>query len=323
MAVATQFELEGPDPGTQVAGPWRSALRRLLHKRIAVASLLVITVIYGAGVFAAWLAPYDQDEQNLVESEVSQGPSWEHPFGTDRLGRDRLTQSMFAARTTVIVTMATLLAGGGMIGVGLGLLAGYRRGWVDSTIMRTGEIFAALPGLLMMILITATLRPRYDEWVLEFTESTGMDWIRDTGFSDMLLIFSILSLFFWVGTARLVRSQVLALRETDYVWAAEAMGASTWRVIWSHIFPNILPLVVVGFSAALGAIVSTEILLSYLGIGVKEASFGKMLFEGGSIRTLQAHPHLLLIPGAIVALLIFSFNLLGDALNDVLSPHGR
>ena len=323
MAVATQFELEGPEPGAEPAGPWRLSLRRLLHKRVAVAALVVIFVIYGSGVLAEWIAPYGQNDQNLVESEVLQGPSWDHPFGTDRLGRDRLTQSMFAARTTVIITMATLLAGGGMIGVGLGLLAGYRRGFVDSAIMRTGEIFASLPGLLMMILISATLRPRYDAWVLDFTESTGMDWIRDTGFSDMVLIFSILSLFFWVGTARLVRSQVLALRETDYVLAAEAMGASTWRVIWSHLFPNILPLVIVGFSAALGAIIGTEILLSYLGIGVKEASFGKMLFEGGSIRTLQASPHLLLIPGAIVAALIFSFNLLGDALNDVLSPRAR
>jgi peptide/nickel transport system permease protein len=323
MAVATELELEGIDPRSQPSGPWRTATRRLLHKKIAVIALAVIVVIYGSGVLAEVIAPYDEKAINLTPEASEQSPSWEHPFGTDRLGRDRLTQSMFAARTTVIITMATLVAGGGMIGVGLGLLAGYRRGWVDSLIMRSGEIFVALPGLLMMILITATLRPRYDEWVLDFTESTGMDWVRDTGFSDMVLIFSVLSLFFWVGTARLVRSQVLALRETDYVVAAEAMGASTWRVVWSHLFPNILPLVVVGFSAALGAIVGTEILLSYLGIGVKEASFGKMLFEGGSIRTLQANPHLLLIPGLIVAALIFSFNLLGDALNDVLSPRGR
>jgi ABC-type dipeptide/oligopeptide/nickel transport system permease subunit len=332
MAIASPLELPAGDPTERKAGPWGIALRRLLHKKVALVAIVVITIIYGAGILAEWIAPYDEkaqpalerDAEGNLQAELSdQGPSWEHPFGTDRGGRDRLTQSMFAARTTVIVTVATLITGGGIIGVGLGMLAGYRRGWCDSLIMRTGEIFASLPALLMMILISATVLPRYDAWVRDFVEWSGMDWVRDTGFSDMVLIFSVLSLFFWVGTARLVRSQVLALRETDYVIAAEAMGASTWRVIWTHIFPNILPLVLVGFSAALGAIVGTEILLSYLGIGVKEASFGKMLFEGGSVRTLQAHPHLLLIPAAIVAALIFSFNLLGDALNDALSPRGH
>lgn len=323
MAVTTQLDLETTQPAIRPAGLWRLAARKLFRKKLAVIAMVVIVVVYGSGIFAEWIAPHDQNEQNLVESEVRQGPSWEHPFGTDALGRDRLTQSMFAARTTVIVTLATLLTGGGVIGITLGMLAGYRRGWVDSLIMRIGEIFFALPGLLMVVLITATLRPRYDEWVLDFTDWSGWQWIRDTGFSDMFLIFSILSLFFWVGSARLIRSQVLALRETDYVLAARAMGASTRRVIWSHIFPNILPIVVVGLSASLGAVASTEIVLSWLGLGVKEASFGKMIFEGGSIRTLQAFPHLLLIPGAIVAALIFSFNLLGDALNDVLSPRGR
>ncbi|MEX2237414.1 MAG: ABC transporter permease [Dehalococcoidia bacterium] len=323
MAITTQLDLETTQPAIRAVGLWRLALRKLVRKRLAMVALAVIVVIYGCGIFADVIAPYDQKAVNLSLEETTQGPTWDHPFGTDRLGRDRLTQSFFAARTTVIVTLATLITGGGFIGITLGMLAGYRRGWVDSVIMRTGEVFFALPGLLMVILISATLRPRYDQLVLDFSEWSGIDWIRDTGFSDMVLIFSILSLFFWVGSARLIRSQVLALRETDYVLAAQAMGASTRRIIWSHIFPNILPIVVVGFSASLGAVASTEIALSWLGLGVKEASFGKMIFEGGSIRTLQAYPHLLLIPGAIVAALIFSFNLLGDALNDVLSPRGR
>lgn len=321
--VTTQLDLETTQPAIRPAGFWRLASGRLFHKKLAVIAIAVIVVVYGAGILAEWASPYDQKTQHLQEEEVFQSPSLAHPFGTDGLGRDRLTQSMFAARTTVIITLATLITGGGFIGVGLGMLAGLRRGWVDSLIMRVGEVFSSLPGLLMVILISVTLRDRYDRAVLDFTDWSGMDWIRDTGFADMVLIFAILSLFFWVGTARLIRSQVLAIRETEYVTAAYAMGASTNRIIWSHVFPNILPLVVVGLSASLGAVASTEIVLSWLGLGVKEASFGKMIFEGGSIRTLQANPHLLLIPGAIVASLIFAFNLLGDALNDVLSPRGR
>jgi peptide/nickel transport system permease protein len=118
---------------------------------------------------------------------------------------------------------------------------------------------------------------------------------------------------------------VLALRETEYVTAARAMGASTWRIIGQHLLPNVSNIVIVSLSASLGAIAGTEIMLSWFGVGVQPPtpSFGVMLYEGGSIRTLQANPHLLLVPGAIVAGLIFSFNLLGDALTDVLTPHAR
>jgi len=151
------------------------------------------------------------------------------------------------------------------------------------------------------------------------------DTLRIKGFPDYIVIFGALSLFAWVGGARLIRSQVLALRETEYVQAARAMGASTSRIIVHHLLPNVSNIVIVSLSTSLGAIATTEIALSWFGVGVQPPtpSFGVMLFEGGSIRTLQAEPHLLLIPAAVVAALIFSFNLLGDALTDVLTPHAR
>ncbi len=145
------------------------------------------------------------------------------------------------------------------------------------------------------------------------------------GTEDYFLIFGVLSLFSWVGGARVIRSQVLALRETEYVLAARAMGAGTARVLWSHLLPNVMPIVIVGISAGLGAIALTEIGLSFLGVGVHDPtpSFGQLIFEAQGPRTLTHHLHLLLGPAIVVGLLIFAFNLLGDALNDVLTPKAR
>lgn len=300
--------------------PLGLALRRLLRKKIALIALTFIAVFYFCGLFAPVVAPRSYTKQDL--DNVLQGPSLAHPLGTDRLGRDMLSRVIWAARTTSIVTLATMVTGGLVLSVSLGLLAGYRGGWVDTAIMRVGDVFFALPGLPMLILINATLKPRVVEqaWIKNLE-----DWFRVDGLPDYLVIFGALSLFAWVGGARVIRSQILALRETEYVVAARAMGASTWRVIFRHLLPNVSNIIIVGLSAGLGAIAMTEIALTWFGVGIQPPtpSFGAMLFEGGSIRTLQANPHLLLIPGSVVAALIFSFNLLGDALTDVLTPRAR
>jgi ABC-type dipeptide/oligopeptide/nickel transport system permease subunit len=301
-------------------GPLAVAMRRLLRKKVAVAALAFIAVFYFCGVFAPWVAPHSFTDQNL--DNVLQGPSWEHPFGTDRLGRDMLSRVIWASRTTVVVTVATLVTGGIILAVGLGLLAGYVGGKVDTAVMRLGDVLFALPGLPMLIMINATLgdRVRGMGWL-----KTLEDTLRIEGFPDYVLIFGALSLFSWVGGARVIRSQVLSLRETEYVQAARAMGASTTRIIVHHLLPNVSNIVIVSLSASLGAIATTEIALTWFGVGIQPPtpSFGAMLFEGGSIRTLQADPHLLLVPAAVVAALIFSFNLLGDALTDILTPHAR
>ena len=301
-------------------GPLRIALGRLLRKKIAVAALLFIGVFYFCGIFAPVVAPKSYTAQDL--DQVTQGPSLSHPLGTDRLGRDVLSRVIWASRTTVVVTAATLLTGGLVLAVGLGLLAGYAGGKVDTAIMRLGDVFFALPGLPMLIMINATLGDR--------VRSIGLltkleDWLKIDGFPDYVLIFGALSLFAWVGGARVIRSQVLALRETEYMTAALAMGASTPRILFHHLLPNVSNLIIVSLSASLGSIAGTEIALTWFGVGVQPPtpSFGAMLFEGGSIRSLQAEPMLLLVPATVVAMLIFAFNLLGDALTDILTPHGR
>ncbi len=303
--------------------PRPGALSRLMRRQLAVICLAIIVAIYLAGILAPWVAPYGYNKQDLDNAFA--GPTLEHPLGTDRLGRDMLSRVMWSAQTTVIISVAAIVTGGLALGVGLGLLAGYARGWVDSVIMRVADAFFALPDILLLLLITATVRPRVDDLFDELKPWPVMGGLVDAGAPDYFLIFGVLALFGWVGISRVVRSQVLALRETDYVLAARAMGGSVWRVLGRHLLPNVSNIIIVSVTFSLGAIAGTEIMLTWLGIGVQppHPSFGAMIWDGSSLTTLRAHPNLLLVPAVVVALLLFAFNLLGDALNDVLSPRRR
>ncbi|MCH2657406.1 MAG: ABC transporter permease [Dehalococcoidia bacterium] len=298
---------------------WILIWRRLRAKKLAMISLVLIIIIYGAGLFAPLVAPYSYTETNLDRG--LEGPSRDHWLGTDRLGRDMLSRCIYSARTTLIVTTAVVVSGSLIIGNVLGLLAGYKGGWIDSLIMRIGEVFSSLPGLLMLILINATLGERVINGVRWFEAHTFFSGIVSSGIASYLTVFAALSLFFWVGTARIIRSQVLQLREREFIIAAEALGASPKRIIFVHLLPGVLFLIILQISATLGGIAGSEILLSWFGVGVQPpaASFGAMIFQGSGARTFQAHPHLLLVPGLIVTILLFSFALLGDALNDAIS----
>ena len=319
---------EASDVFADSQNPRRQLWSRLSRKRLAMVALVVIIVIYFSGAFAPAIAPYSYTDQNLERG--LEGPSLDHLFGTDRLGRDMLSRVMYSARTTLIVTAAVILSGTIILGNGLGLLAGYRGGWVDGAIMRVGDVFASLPGLPMLILINATMGPRVLDFVQWFEDLSAVKWIEDvspflevgflerTGGASYLTVFVALALFSWVGTARIIRAQVLQLRERDFITAAQAMGASPTRLITKHLLPNVSFLIILSVSATLGAVAGSEIFLTWFGVGVQPPapSFGAMLFEGSGARTFQAHPHLLLVPGAVVTALMFSFNLLGDALND-------
>ncbi len=299
------------------------SVKRLLRRRLAVACLVVIGLFYFAGIFAPLVAPYSYEEQNL---DISfQQPSLHHLFGTDRLGRDVLSRNMFAARTTVVVTAATFATGFILLPLTLGMLAGYRGGFTDAFINRAGEIFGSIPGLPMLILVSATMRPKFNNAVSGFEGRIHYHGLTSSGFSDYFLIFGVLSLFGWVGGARLVRTQVLGLRGSEYVLSARASGASTKRILFQHILPNITPIVIVGASASLGSIALTEIGLTYLGVGIQapHPSFGALITDGASRSVLENHPALLIVPATVVASLIFAFNLLGDALNDVFTSRAQ
>ncbi len=302
---------------------WSQSLRRLLRKKVGMACLVVIVIFYLGGILAPWVTPYDYNEQNL--SGAKQGPSLSHPFGTDRLGRDILTRIIFGLRTTVIITVASIVTGGLFLGIGLGLISGYFGKLIDSVIMRVGEIFLAFPDILLVILIAATLRPRVVEWVRGFEAATGIEGIVRLGIVDYVVVFGALAAFSWVGMARLVRGQVLYVRQSQYIEAAQVLGASTRRILLVHVFPNVLSPVIVLVSMGMASAAGAEIVLSWLGIGIQPPtpSLGVMIFENGSLSVLRTDPHLLLFPVGTISVLIFAFNLLGDALNDAFNPRAR
>ena len=315
---------------SQTQGYWGQAWRRLVRKKIGLVCLGIIIVIYLAGSLASWITPYGYNDQNLTDVDeearfcgACHGPSWSHPFGTDVLGRDQFTRVIFSLRTTVIVTVAGILTGSLFLGIGFGLMAGYFRGWVDSVINRIGELLTAFPTILLVILLAAAVRPPVVDWVRDFGE-VGRDIIR-LGMVDYFIVFGALSAFSWVGMMRIVRGQVLSVRENQYVDAAIAVGASNWRILRSHVLPNILSPVIVLVSMGMGTIAGSEVFLSFIGIGIQSPtpSLGIMMFQFGSVSVLRTEPYLLLFPAGTLALLLFTFNLLGDALNDALNPRAR
>ncbi len=303
--------------------PLVQTLRRLSRRKVAMISLLVIVVIYLMGITAPWTAPYGFRETDLDNTFA--GPTLEHPFGTDRLGRDMLSRVMWAAQTTVIISVLAIGSGTILLGVGLGLLSGYRGGWVDAVIMRVVDLISSMPSLLILILVTSTIRPRWEDMWRDFEQWSSIGGIRESGATDYMLVFGILALLGWGSMARFIRAQVLTLRQSEFVLAAQTQGASTWRIIWVHLLPNVSHLIVLVVTASLGAVAGTEIALAFLGIGVRlpHPSFGTMIFEYSGLRQFQAHPNVFFIPAAFVSALLVSFNLLGDALNDVLSPRRR
>jgi ABC-type dipeptide/oligopeptide/nickel transport system permease subunit len=283
-----------------------------------MAALVTIIIVYSSGLFAPWVAPYSHTEQNL--DAANQGPSLAHPLGTDRLGRDILSRIIWGARTAAIISMAAVGTGSILFGVILGCLAGYLGRWVDTVIMRLGDVFLAFPSLLLVILIAATVKPRVVSFIRQLEESTGIEGLAASGVVDYFVVFGALSLIAWVGMARLVRGQILSLRERQFVEAAEVMGATTSRILFVHLMPNVLSPVLVAVSMAMGSAVTSEVVLSWLGVGIQppNASWGTMIWENAGM--LRAHPHLLLVPSMVVGIVIFSFNILGDGLNDALNP---
>lgn len=323
----TTLALPPIDATRRASSQWAGFWNSLLKRKLAVASLCYIALFYFCGLFAPALAPYSYEgsSKDLRKENVLQAPSSKHWFGTDRLGRDLFSRAIYATRTTSEITLATALTGGLFIGVGLGLLAGYKHGIVDSAINRVGEALGSLPNLLLLLLLAATVRPRLDELIRH-----GYSWpligsSLKTGIGDIFFVFLALSLIDWVSEERFIRAQVLSIRQSEYVLAAQSMGASTRRILLQHIFPNIRHLVILGLTTSIGGIALSEIALTFFGLGVRKPtpSFGDMIFDASGVRQVQAHPHLLIVPGTIAVLFFVSFALLGDALNDVLNPRTR
>ncbi len=322
QALASTLEdAAAPESGAQ--GHLSRAWSRLIRKRLAVMCLAALALIYSAGILAPLITPYNYTDQDYTV--IRKPPSLSHWAGTDLKGRDVLTRVMWGIQNTVIITAIAMITGGLVIGVTLGLISGYFGRWVDSLIMRTGEVFASFPDILLVIIIAATLGPRIRDSMRWLEDNTFLSGLVSSGVADYLVISFALVSFGWIGMARLVRGQVLYLKATQYVESAQATGAKTSRILFVHLLPNAISPIVVSVSMSMGGIVGAEIILSWLGLGIQppRPSLGNMLLEAGSLSALREVPWMLLTPGIVAWTLVLCWNLLGDSLNDVLNPRTR
>jgi len=294
--------------------------RRFFRNRLAAAGLIVVILMFFTGAFAPYLAPYSHRAQNL--QAVNQPPSLAHPLGTDELGRDLLSRIIWGARTACLVAVIVVSLGLS-IGVVMGSLAGYYGGWVDTLVMRVGDFLFAFPGMLFVLFIAATIKPSVLAWVKRVEGPLGLAGLARSGIVDYLVVIFALSLVGWPGMARLVRGQFLSLREQEFVVAARAAGASPGRIIFRHILPNALPPVIVAVSVGMGGVILSEASLSFLGIGIQppNPSWGAMIHD--NYLFWRTRPHMIIVPGGVLAAVIFAFNFLGDGLNEALNPQRR
>jgi peptide/nickel transport system permease protein len=330
-----ELEIAAEEHSFRSRGHLARALGRLFRKKIAIACIVVLALVYSGGVLATWVSPYLYTDQNLYATRQApslvfdQGLSglWtkSHLAGTDLLGRDLFTRVLWGIQNTVILTTVSMLTGGILIGVTLGLVSGYYGRWTDTIIMRVGEVFASFPDIFLVIVLAATLRPRILDGVRWLEDHTFLDGLVRSGVVDYFVVSVALVGFGWIGMARLVRGQILYLKETQHVEAARAIGASTRRILFVHLLPNAISPIVVTVSMGMGSMVGTEIILSWLGLGIQppRPSLGTMLLQGGRLTVLQEQPWLLLAPGLAAWVMVLAWNLLGDALNDVLNPRTR
>ena len=316
-------ELEATEPHTRSRGHLARAWSRLVRKKLAMFSVVTLVVLYCLGIFAAFLAPYEYTAQDYTA--IREPPSLDHLAGTDLKGRDLLTRIMWGIQNTVVITLVSMATGGLVIGVTLGLVSGYFGRGIDALIMRVGEVFSAFPDILLVIILAATLGPRIKDSVRWIEDNTFIDGLVSSGAPDYLVIALALVSFSWFGMARLVRGQVLYLKQTQFVDAALASGASTPRILFVHLLPNAISPIVVSVTMGMGSMVGAEIILSWLGLGIQppRPSLGVMLLEAGSLSALREVPWMLLGPGLVAWTLVLAWNLLGDALNDVLNPRTR
>jgi oligopeptide transport system permease protein len=281
---------------------WKDTFRRLLKNKVATASGIYIIVITIAAVLAGFFTPYGRDKTDF--DHTREAPSSAHIFGTDKLGRDVFTRTVYGARVSLGVAFVGSVTAM-VIGVAYGAISGYSGGWVDDLMMRFVDLMFGFPTLLFIILMMLVIPPN---------SSTGL---------IMVALFVALGIVSWLNVARLIRGQFLSMREKEFVEAAVALGATPLRIMSRHLLPNTIGPLVIWLTLRIPTLILTESTLSFIGLGVKPPtpSWGGMLSEGW--RAMQTSPHLAYVPALAITITMLAFNFFGDGLRDALDPMMR
>ena len=277
---------------------WQLARRRFFRHKLAMTSLVVLLIIFGAAIFAEQITTYDYAEQDFANSSI--GPTFEgrHYFGTDQIGRDYFTRVIFGIRTSARVALLVALLST-IIGAAVGAVAGYYGGWVDNLLMRLTDLILTLPALAVLLVASALL-----------------------GQGSPYRVALILAALYWTSLARIVRGTFLSLREKEYVEAAKAVGANDFRIIVRHMLPNSIGPIVVNATLVVATAILVEAVLSFLGFGVQPPTpaLGTLIAKG---QGLIEQWWLVTFPGLTIVLICLCINFIGDGLRDALDPQQR
>lgn len=275
---------------------WEDAWRRLKKNRLAMTGLGILILIGMTALFGPLISSYSYSDQNLLMA--NQPPSADHWFGTDNLGRDLFIRVVYGARISIAIGIVASFINF-FVGVIYGGISGYMGGRVDSIMMRIVDIMYGIPLLLYVIMLMVVLG------------------------SGLVNIFIALGLVYWLRMARIVRGQILALKEQEYVLAAKLIGANTWRILLRHLIPNSMGPIIITVTLAIPEAIFTEAFLSFIGLGVAApmASWGVLASEGAA--NLRSYPYQLLFPALAISITMLAFNFLGDGLRDALDPRMR
>ena len=292
---------------------WADAWYRLLRNKAAVLGMIIVIVFMAVAIISPFLTqwglihdPLKQDTPNSLMEPIwtqSKFTNANYPLGSDQLGRDILTRLLWSTQISMLVGFVPVSIIF-LMGVSIGLMAGYLGGWVDQLLMRITDVIYAFPDLLFLFIIMATLR------------NTAIGDIQ----GGLLLIFVAIAIVNWVGMARLVRGQVLSLKEREFIEAARAIGAKPKRIMIRHLFPNLLAPVIVSVAFGIPNAMLAEAVLSFYGIGIKPPtpSWGVMINEGFTVFSTTAWP--VLLPAVCISIVMLAFTFLGDGLRDALDP---
>lgn len=307
---------------------WKDGFRRLRKNKVAMVSIVVIILVMIFSFIVPSFYPYTYDEQikganNLApftysadeQARIDAGESvFPHVFGTDKMGRDYAIRVMMGSRISLLVGLiatAIIL----VIGSIYGSIAAFFGGWVDLIMMRIVDIIYTVPDVLLIVLLSFALKDPLNN----LANAPGFKWVQTVG-TNLISIFIVFALLYWVGMARMVRSQILMLKESEYVTAARALGVSNGKIIKTHLLTNCIGTLIVTTTLQIPSSIFTESFLSFLGMGVAVPlpSLGSLASD--AINGIGTYPYLLFIPAVAISLIILSFNLLGDGLRDAFDP---
>lgn len=287
-----------PTPAVEVEkghSLWQDAFHRLLKNKMAVFGAIVLLLEVAFAVLTPWISPYGFEIQDLENTLAS--PTWQHWMGTDSLGRDLFTRVLYGGRISMMVGFLASIVSG-FVGVVYGAVAGFKGGRLDNVMMRIVDVMYALPFVFLVIILMVYFG------------------------RNLVLMFVALGLTQWLTMARIVRGQVISLKQKEFIEAAEAMGISKGSIIFRHLIPNCLGPVIVYLTLTIPSVMLEEAFLSFLGLGVQApmASWGTLISNG--VEVMEIAPWNLLFPALALSLTLFSLNFLGDGLRDALDPKG-